>query len=605
MKHSKVIQSKRYKIWSWIVGIVAILGVVAVSLGVFGMKFLDQAKRVKTLETNALASLTDFSGSMSSKTIADIKNKLSYAQKQTQEANEITHNSLWNFVSKIPYIKEDVQALQGMTEVVNDLVEKPIAGFMDAMNILQSSPLNNGDGVNLRPIIEAQPKLKEANEELQKQVDKYNSLPKPKISEIQSAYIQGEDRLNALATKVDNLSSTFEMLPGFLGSGQSQTYAVMAMTTSEMRSSGGLIGSVGEMTTDNGIIRIGNFQSNTDYLSYGSANHSADMDRVFSQDGPLHMSFDVRDLAVFPNTEDTAKAMQSIWMRTPWGADKPLDGIVLVDPVFVQQLVKIGGDTALPTGQVLTGNNTAEYLLNTVYKEYPGNEQATDTIFGLVAAQVINNMFKNISLGKLAQIGDVMKEMASKRHFSMYVFDENLEKTVQQAGFTASVPNDRNRPAVGIYLTEQNPSKLGWYIKRNALVTASNCDDNGSTTYHVEYTLRNSLQAEEAKQLSDFMAGAENHGVSIEKILFYPPQNGVINNLAISGGSSTGIVEDSIDGKEAFRTTVNILPQQQVVFTFDVTVPQAETRLTIDQTPTGWTDNATEYKGQGCVIGRN
>ncbi|WP_155588926.1 DUF4012 domain-containing protein [Bifidobacterium canis] len=41
--------------------------------------------------------------------------------------------------------------------------------------------------------------------------------------------------------------------------GQSRTYAVMAMTTSEMRSSGGLIGSIGEMTADNGVIHIGDF----------------------------------------------------------------------------------------------------------------------------------------------------------------------------------------------------------------------------------------------------------------------------------------------------------------------------------------------------------
>ena len=71
------------------------------------------------------------------------------------------------------------------------------------------------------------------------------------------------------------------------------------MTTSEMRSSGGLIGSVGELTADNGSVHVGEFKANKDYLPYGIGDHSADMARVFSDEGPLHMSFDIRDTAVF------------------------------------------------------------------------------------------------------------------------------------------------------------------------------------------------------------------------------------------------------------------------------------------------------------------
>ena len=107
----------------------------------------------------------------------------------------------------------------------------------------------------------------------------------PNIDIVRSAYAQGSDKLNALATRVDALSSTFRMLPGFLGNGQTRTYAVMSMTTSEMRSSGGLIGSVGERTADNGSVHVGEFKANKDYLPYGIGDHSADMARVFSDGG--------------------------------------------------------------------------------------------------------------------------------------------------------------------------------------------------------------------------------------------------------------------------------------------------------------------------------
>ncbi|WP_246165924.1 DUF4012 domain-containing protein [Bifidobacterium canis] len=90
--------------------------------------------------------------------------------------------------------------------------------------------------------------------------------------------------------------------------------------------------------------------------------------------------------------------------------------------------MKISGNVVLPNGTTLTGDNTAEYLLNTVYKQYGNAAAETDAIFGLAAAQVLSNMFKNINVSKLASVGTTMNTMAKERHFSMYVFDENLEK---------------------------------------------------------------------------------------------------------------------------------------------------------------------------------
>ncbi|WP_324249185.1 DUF4012 domain-containing protein [Bifidobacterium longum] len=93
----------------------------------------------------------------------------------------------------------------------------------------------------------------------------------------------------------------------------------MAMTTSEERSAGGLIGSVGVVTTDNGKINIGDFRSNGEYIPYGAGDPTGDEQRIFQQWGPLNMSFDVRDLAVYPDTSRSAEGMRAIWQRTPWG----------------------------------------------------------------------------------------------------------------------------------------------------------------------------------------------------------------------------------------------------------------------------------------------
>ncbi len=78
-----------------------------------------------------------------------------------------------------------------------------------------------------------------------------------------------------------------------------------------------------------------------------------DEQRIFEQWGPLKCRSIVRDLAVYPDTSRVAEGMQSIWQRTSWGRDTPLDGVLMVDPVFLQELVKINGNITLSDGRVL------------------------------------------------------------------------------------------------------------------------------------------------------------------------------------------------------------------------------------------------------------
>lgn len=597
---------RHHRVWPWVLSIVGLFVAVLVLFGIAGFNVYRQSKEGQAHESRALSMISDFSTKIDDANVQKVKDQLPQIQQETSQASAIANGAWWNIANKIPYFGSNVSTVQGMTNVIDDLMHQSVPQFMDVVTNLQHANLSStDDGINLRPIIDCQQGMQKANESLQHQVGAYNALPQPNIDIVRSAYAQGSDKLNALATRVDALSSTFRMLPGFLGNGQTRTYAVMSMTTSEMRSSGGLIGSVGELTADNGSVHVGEFKANKDYLPYGIGDHSADMARVFSDEGPLHMSFDIRDTAVFPDTERAALAMQSIWNRTPWGQQKPLSGVIMVDPVFVQEMVAINGPVTLADGTTLNGDNTAEYFLNTVYKQYEASQ--TDAVFGETTGNVIAGMFKSLNLGKLVKIGETMGTMARERHFTMFSFDANLEKEIQAAGFTGETPNDPQNPSVGIYLTEQNPSKMGWYIKRTATIEKTRCDASGAT-YHVEYTLNNTMKVSDVANLPPYITGvdAPNRGKGIEKILFYPPAGGRINNISQLNGAVNAVQKTTMNGKELYKTVVEILPEQSVTYSFDVTVsPQAQSALTIDQTPLGWKDTGITVKEPKCSAKAN
>ena len=590
---------KRRRVWPWVVGILTIVVLTLAAVGVMGFQLFKQAKQVQAHENSAIAMLSKFS-SGDAETLANAGDILPQIAHETQQAQDIAHGGLWNTAAKMPFIGSDISTVQGMTAAINDIVQDSIPQFVNVLKTLNDAQIANGDnGVNLQPIIDAVEPLKKANAPFQQQVRDYDALPTPSISMIRSAYDKGETQLNDLADRVNALSNTFQILPTLLGDGQQRTYAVMAMTPSEMRSSGGLIGSVGDLTTSNGTVHIGDFRSNGDYLPYGIGDHSEDMKRVFTDEGPLHMSFDIRDLAVFPNTADSAVAMQSVWNRTPWGQGVPLDGVIMVDPVFLQQLIAINGNVTLPDGTVLTGENTAEFLMNTVYQKYPENE--TDVLFGVVAGQAMKSMFSHMDMGKLYKTGEMLGTMAKGRHFTMYAFDERAEQGIQAAGFTGQIPSSETNPSVGIYLTEQNPSKMGWYIKREAKIQRVNCDDGD--LYHVEFMVHNTMTEEEAKSLPWYITGnnSDNTGKAMEKILFYAPQGGSISNLMQLGGKVDAVKETTIDGVNAYETYAQVNPGQIATFTFDVRVStKATAPLTIDQTPMGWVDDGITYLDPKC-----
>lgn len=606
---------RRRHIWPWIVLIVLV--VVAGVVGAVATTFYKQAMEVKAHEEKAISLMSGLKGlsgsgtaGISKDTVDSINAVLPQLQSETAAAQQITNGKLWTLASHMPVYGDDITTVRGMTRIVHELATESIPQLSSTLGTLVNASLTTDDGsLNLEPIAQAATSMKAANEPLQKLVSEYDALPQPKIGKIATAYASGKKQLNAAGTTINELTNALDIIPGFLGSGGAKTYAIMAMTTSEARSSGGLLGSVGVMTTDNGKISIGDFRSNTEYIPYGTGDPTADEQRIFNQWGPLQMSFDMRDLAVYPDTQRSAEGMRAIWQRTPWGAGQNLDGVLMVDPVFLQKMVAINGQVTLSDGRVLDGTNTAEFLLNTVYKDYPVSMQ--DQYFTEVAVQSISAMFSNISLTKLTQVGQAMSSLAQGRHFSMYSFDEATESSLQSAGFTASTPSDEANPKIGMYITEQNPSKMDWYVHRTTKITRTSCNSDGSQTYHVEYTLSNTLTNAELATLPDYIAGGVQvpslaRGMAVEKMLMYAPAGGSISNITTSGNGTVSVApkRTTLNGKDVTTTLVLLNPGKSMTYSFDVTTStKAKSDLGVDQTPMGWENPGVSVDTSTCTIG--
>lgn len=572
---------RRIRWWGWtLIGIlVAVLAVV----GTFGV----QGLMIKHHEQKALHALTSV---VKKGDLSKLPEAITKMQAETAAANDLAHTGLWGAAAGLPGLGVNVQSLQGMTQVVDDAAHETLPKYLDIVADMPVKSLFSDGTVHIQPILDAKDRIVEANDSLRKQVEAYDNIPQPTIGLLAGVYDRGRTLLDTGMQAADwAVTDVIPHLRDWFGYDATQTYAILVMTPAEARVSGGLIGAVGTLTIKDGKFEVGNFEPNTTYYKDGHAFMTEDEQRIYQAQGPIHMYYDIRDFANYPDTQRIAEEFLALWDRKHEDDPQLLTGVVTCDPVFVQVLVKVLGDVTLPDGRVLTGTNTADFLMNTVYKDYAPEE--TDAYFGTVATACIKRLMDDPSLAKLAAIAKQVPTLAQNRHLNVWFFNPYLMPIGLRLGLVASIPTSETAPAVGIYMTEQNPSKMSWYIRRSTTVDEIDCgSDNADpqgTKYHVTYTLTNTMDPAEVDSLPWYITGVDaiGRGNGYEKLAFYPPEGGTISNFQVTGNGAEPTA-DVINLRYMFHTLTQVQPGRTVTYSFDVQVsPDATERLRVDQTP--------------------
>lgn len=574
---------RRVRWWGWI--LIAIAAVIVAFIGTVG----TQALLVKHHEEAAIAVVKD---AVKKNRLNDLDGVVADVQRQTRAARDITNGGLWSFTEKIPGIKGSMRVVRMMTDVVDDMAQDTAPKFVDVAQRIDVKSIYKNGRINVEPIMQALPELDTAAQSLQHYTEELNKIPEPGIGIVANTLNSSRGMLGkANGYLQEGVHEFAPKLPEWLGYDGKQTYAILAMTPDEMRASGGLIGAVGTVTITDGKIEIGDFKPNTtfadDYIT--TKNLSVDEYHLYKEEGPMRLNYDLRDIANSPDNARVAEYFKDIWDQTKMGKHTELNGVILADPLMVQSLVKVLGDVKLSNGTVLTGTNTADFLLNTAYKEYAPED--TDAMFGTVAKACVKRLMGDLDAGKMASLFSEMHTLAHDRHLSVYSFDPTMQKIMWSLGLTSTVPLNEARPEVGIYITENNPSKIGWYIKRSTKITQLDCGEQGPAKYHVEYTIRNTMTDEESKTLPQYITGIraeypDSHGTSFEKIVFMPPAGGTMSNFEVTGNGADPVA-DSLNFRLIYTTMTQVQPESTVTYSFDVTVsPDATTKLGVDETPT-------------------
>lgn len=572
--HARVNRKKSHMVRNTCLVIVALLLAAAGVAGYCGFQLYQSAMQAKTHLNNVISQAKVISGGSTDDMVKALSD-VSYIQQETAAAKQEVSGPLWSFAEKLPQVGGDVRSVRITIDTLDDFAQTTLPELGKTVTTLSNANLSNGDGqLNTEPIITAAKQMTAVNKSMQAQAKTIAALPEPKIGMVRNALDQGRDKMNTLAKTTESLSGMLNMLPNFLGANGPRTYVLLAQTNSEIRGAGGLVGSAGSVSADNGKISVGEFHADAEYPS-GAALADANEQGDATLYSGLYFGQVIHNVSSTPDFPRVAVMAQKFWKAASFGGDS--DGVMSLDPVALQALIGATGDVTLSDGRVLNGSNTAEFLLSTVYKDLPVSEQ--DIYFSETAAQTVSHLFSDMNTQKLMTVAKTMMTMAQQRHLYFWSFHEEDQAALRSAGLTGEITNDAQNPVTGVYLNQMQASKMDWYIKRNSTVTKT-----GENTYHVSYTLTNTLKASEAPTLPEYVTANAKGGVALDRVMLYTPAGGQITNIAASNGSSFTQVQ--VPNHMAYISDISLAPEASVTVEYDVTCAQGAADLRLDQTPT-------------------
>lgn len=570
------------------VGLVIALVIVAVVAvcGACAFQLYRSAMTAKGHAEDMVTELSTLKEAVKSGDTEALNNSVNTIVEDSDALNVEVTSPLWKLAANLPVVGEDVRSVQTLGAASSALVNDALVPIAQSVSGKKLSDIMHDGSFDVETISSVVAAVDQATPTIEGTLDTIDSLPEAHIPQLASAI----EKVKAQTTQVrDTLAKAkpmLDVLPQMLGAnGQTRTYLVIAQNNSELRSTGGLPGSWGTVTINNGTLTMGDFT--TILHESGLKVDITDEERNAMA---TNMDTDPAQVNCDPDFVRVSELARDYWAQTGGGN---VDGVIAIDPVFLQRLVALTGSITAPDGATLDGTNTAQALLSDVYWKYGNNGDAQDAYFASVAELAFKSVLSNLGNASIKDLKDVYKKSAADGRLLVWMNDQGEEQVMQELGVAGGLSTDPARPVLGVYMNDDSYSKLSWYTQAGTTIDGGTKNADGTTTYNVTTTLTNTITPEEAASAPLYIYGGNadkrDNSDMLHFVYFIAPAGGTITNFSASDGlifTDYGVNEATLSGLQFIRVRTHLRSGESGTFTYQVTVPAEATQpLALRTTP--------------------
>jgi len=412
--------------WRVVMGLVLLLTTVSIPAGAVNV-IQNLSSSWTTAQTSGQSALSDLKTVMTTDEAqrADGWRKISKELEMTDQAlNQV--NAVAVAVSKaIPQTSRYYDAARKMVfagEASTKAGELMSKGLVRAMDMHAQYPIERLElfGVYLD---EARPHIDVAQEQI-------NGISVNKLPEDMRAKVEDvKTMLSAVDTSVSELHDLYTLLLPLLGRDHQRRYLFIFQNPSELRPTGGFMGSVADVIIDRGEIR-------KMYVPGGGPyDLQAQLTARVQPPKPLQLiasRWEFQDANWFPDFPTAAEKIRWFWSK----AGQPtVDGVIAINAPLMVDLLKVTGPIEMPEyGKTITAENFILETQKAVELEYDTAENKPKKFIGDLMPKVIERL-KNASQEQWLSLVGVMMDALQRKDIQIALANKDEEAQVEAFGW--------------------------------------------------------------------------------------------------------------------------------------------------------------------------
>ena len=566
--------------------VAAIVAVVLVAFGVSGFMLLNSAKTVKSQAKETVEIVGGLKDKVTSGDFSTLPDDAKKIDELCSSMKKETSSPVWTMASFIPVYGSDINAARTMVDALSDVSSGALVPMAD--NLAQATPgkLFQDGTINVSALQAVADSLSSSSKVFKSANKKVQSIGDTHIAQVTELVDKAKDGFATLDGAVDAAEKVAPVLPQMLGAnGQTRNYLVYAMNNVEIRACGGFGGSQGLISVTDGQMSIGDFVPRIG-LSEDEAVESVDEEdeALFGNHSNLYNSGNTYS----PDWPRNSQRVAALW-KSQYGQD--VDGVVGIDPVFLQYLLGLVGNVSLPDGTVVDGTNAAKVLMHDVYWNYPVEE--SDGIFASVASAAFDKILGGIGDVDVTKLVGAFERGAEEGRLIAWMRNDDEQNAIKETGIDASLPDPDDPsadPVAGVYFNNLSFSKLDWYLNADTQIGQGVKNGDGTCSYRITVTLTNIMTQEEAGKLPDYVAASAPDAARDDERLnvsLFAPTGGNISDLTVEG-TQFGLGAATWHGIPFYSGTVDLHAGETTTITYTLTTSAeaGDKPLALRQTPT-------------------
>ncbi|MEV8250806.1 DUF4012 domain-containing protein [Microbacterium sp. NPDC076768] len=488
-------------------------------------------------------------------------------------AHDLTSDPIWQAFGAIPWLGPNFRAVGEIAEIADNVSTDALTPLLEVAADFDLASLGfSGGAIDLAPFAEIAEPLGVANTALStaqsevRQIDADATLPP-----LAEAIGQMRSAVTEAATVVGSLHGAAVLLPTMLGGEGPRTYVLAMQNNAELRSSGGIIGSIALLRADNGKISLQTQASTRDFPPLDTALPLSDSTIALFDDRPGRY---LQNITSIPDFTEAGATIAARWEGRFGGT---VDGVIAVDAVVAENLMAATGDLAFGPFTA-SADNVTDILLSEIYAAVP-DPAVQDQIFAKAASVLFSAAMSGAD--PQAMVGALAKSAAEGR-VRIWSAHEDEQELLASSALGGAIPADSDDATyVGVLMNDTTGGKMDYYTRASITTAMGNC--SGSPTTHVQVTWTNTAPADAATSLPAYVTGDGVYGVpagTVRTLIgIYGPEGATPASID-RDGAEEGVQTTLLGDRVVVQHEVSLAPGESTTITINFEGGEAGNRLT-------------------------